>query len=803
MNRSIRAALAAFAVTTLGLAPRAPHAQESAASGGLEEVVVTARKRAENLVDVPLAISAFDADYLEDTGLSRVDDLAQHTPGLSFRPAFGRVGSGQGGGSSNRPTLRGQSNITGLPNMGFFVDGVFVSGNITSYQLDNLERVEVIRGPQSALFGRGTFAGAVNFITRRPGDELGGKLEATVGDHDHFELSGYVNGPIADGRLAFELSGRYYDFGGDWVNRATGEENGGEESSRNVGAKLFWMPNDDFELELNLGWSLDEDGMFAARYSGVNCLPPTLVATTPLPRSSTRARGYFCGETSTLDSFYARYDLLEAWGLHGVNRETYRSSLKASYDFAEGWTASGIGAYNQFRNQQGFDSGLELGEATGRPAGLNATQDRREDWSLEFRVESPVENRLHGLAGAYYYREDDGRGFNGVFTLPMTGPVPIGSQLVNFSPTLTQDDSAVQNWSLFGLLEFEVSDRLSLTAEGRYQVDKIIRDLAITNPSNALLEEEFSEFLPRFTGLYRMNDQWNLYANVARGNKPGGFNPIPADANAASILFIQQNFQTYDEESAWTYELGLKGGNESRTVQASAALYWIDWTKQQLTQTYIYNRNPPATPTNTSTALVNAGETRIRGLEIDLTARPIDSLELRLAYAYVDSEILDFVDPETEDIYDTDGRVGSFDLAGDPSGQVAGAQLPQSPKHQVIGSGTFTLPVGDTWSAFIRTDMTYESKRYDQVHNLAHTGDSFIVNLRLGAETERWSVTLFANNLTDDDTPASLTRLINATRPVVIPTRQNPALTQTSFYRDIFISYPRKRQIGLTASFKF
>ncbi len=791
------------ALLALALGPAANGQEAAPAAGaGLEEVVVTARKRAENLVDVPLSISAFTQDYIEKSGLDRVDELSQHTPGLSFRPAFGRVGSGQGGGSSNRPTMRGQANITGTPNMGFFVDGVFVSGNITSYQLDNVERIEVIRGPQAALYGRGTFAGAVNFITRRPGDEFSGKVEATVGDHEHYEVNGYVNGPIIAESLRFELNGRHYDFGGDWLNRATGKEEGGEESSRSVGAKLYWTPTEDLDLELNVGWAMDRDGTFSARFSGINCLLPTLVATTPTPRSSTRRRGYFCGETSIDDSFYSRYDIVRSVGLYGVDRETSRASLKANYGIDD-WTVSGIGAFNTFRNQQGFDSGFEQGELTGRPVGLTAAEDRREDWSMEFRIDSPQDRRLHGLAGAYFYREDDGRGFNGAFALPMTGAIPIGSNLVTLTRTPTQNDSAVQNWSVFGLLEYELSERLTLTAEGRYQVDKIISDPALTSSTNALVEDEFRKFLPRATALYRLDDSWNVFANVARGNKPGGFNPVPADANAAAQQFILGNFLTFDEESAWTYELGIKGGNEARTLSVNASVYWIDWTQQQLTQTYIYTRDNAASPNNTATAIVNAGETRIRGIEIDVNAKPTDNLELRLAYALVDSEVLDFVDQEQEDIFDTDGRVGALDLAGDTNGQVSGAQVPQSPKHQVIASGTYSRPVGTEWRGFLRSDVTYESKRYDQVHNLAHTGDSVITNLRIGAESDSWTVTLFANNLFDDDTPASLTRLTSFSRPIQIPSRVNPAQLQTTFFRDVLVSYPRKRTFGVTAAFKF
>ena len=795
-------------VETLAQQRSADASQSQPTSGGLEEVVVTARKRSENVVDVPLSISVFSQEYIERTGMNSVTDLANQTPGLSFRPAFGRVGPGQGGGSSNRPTMRGQSNILGLPNVGFFVDGVYVSGNITSYQLDNVERIEVIRGPQAALFGRGTFAGAVNFVTRKPGEAWSGKVEGTLGVNRLTELNGYVSGPLIAERLRGELNLRYYDRGGDCYNRASRRKDGGEESTRNIGVKLYWTPNEKFDLELNAGYSKDVDGTFAAIYTGINCFEPVITGTIGgVPRSATRSRGYYCGEVDVSNryDFFSRTDVLRGLGFHGVDRETVRASVKANYDISD-WTLTAIGAYNRFRNENAFDNGMENDEATLRPATLAANQDRRKDWSMELRFESPTGGPVHGLAGAYYYRENDLNGNNGVFTLPMTGGVPLGSRIVTVSYNPTQDDSSVRNWSIFGLLEFEPTQRLNLTAEARYQVDTIVSDqntaTNIAGRTNVLLKNDFKRFLPRATALFRWNDRWNVFANVALGNKPGNFNRLPADASPASIADLRNRFQTYDEETAWTYEVGLKGGSENRKLSASLSAYLIDWSSQQLTQPFTYVRANGAP--NATTAIVNAGKTRIHGLEIDVNARPTGNVTLRLAYSFVDSEIRDFLDQETEDIYDTDGRVGTLNPGNDRNGQTAGAQLPQSPRHQIILSGDYKRPVTERLEGFIRADLAYESRRYDQVHNLAYTDASRRLNLRTGIGSDNWMVTLWIDNALDDRTAQSLTRLVNFSKPLFIPSLLTPATTnQFTLYRDIMATLPRKRSYGLTASYKF
>lgn len=807
MYRSMAILLGTLA-TPLALAQDQPQGQ-TASEFGLEEIVVSARKRDENLVNVPISITAITDTMIENTGINSVAELAQQTPGLSFRPAFGRVGSGQGGGSSNRPTLRGQSNILGIPNVGFFVDGVFVSGNITSYQLDNLERIEVIRGPQSALFGRGTFAGAVNFITRKPGNEIKGKFEATRGLNNHSEVNGYYDFPIIQDRLFAEISLRHYERGGDWYNRASRRKDGGQESTENASVKLYWKPSDRFDLEFNVGFSKDVDGTFAAGFTGINCLLPRITGTVAgIPQAATRSRGYWCGEVDidNQTDFYSRTDIIDKFGLHGVDRETLRTSLKANVDIGD-WTLTGIAAYNKFRNEQAFDSGFNDSEAAGRPVGLSATQDRRRDWSAEVRVASPADKRIHGLLGAYYYRENDGAGNNGVFGVPAgVIPVPLGSTNITFTYTPTLNDSAVKNWSTFAAVDFDVTDRLKLTAEGRYQVDTIINDQLTnatipSNLTNALLEKDFKKFLPRVTALFKLTPNWNLYGNVAKGNKPGGFNSLPANASAASLAQLQAQFQAFNEESARTIELGIKGGNEARTLQLSASIYQIDWDSQQLTLPFLYTTTTN-TPSN-STAIVNAGKTKVKGAEIDLNYRPFESLNLRVAYALADAKIEDFVDFETADLYDTDGRVGTFDLAGDPTGQTAGAQLPQSPKHQVILSADYRRPLTDNIKGFIRGDLTYESKRYDQVHNLAHTGNSNLLNLRTGIEIKDWTLTLWMDNALDDRTPASLTRLLNFGRLISIPPVIPGNARQTTFYRDILATYPRKRTYGVTAKYAF
>ncbi len=401
MSRSILLAGTAFALIA------APSAVAQAQTGDVpppaerelkqDTIVVTARKTEESLTDVPISISAFTAEEIFESGSENVADIALKTPGFSFREGFGRTGSGQGG-AGVRPVIRGMSNILGASNAAFFVDGVFVSGNITSYQLDNLQRVEVIRGPQSALFGRQTFAGAINFVTRDPGDEFAGRINATVAEYDNYEASGYVSGPLIKGILSGELNARYYDFGGDYEN-ADGGENLGAQRTYNLGGKLVFTPTDNLTVRALVGWSEDRDGGFAYGAFGsdkLNCfLPDINGAFFGIPTSTNRSRGYFCGEIDVPDTLAFNDAELDQLGYNGLERTAWRSSVQADYETDNGYTFTSVTAYNQSENLNSYDSAL----APSTVPNFSIAQSMVEDFSQELRVLSPRDRAFRWLAG--------------------------------------------------------------------------------------------------------------------------------------------------------------------------------------------------------------------------------------------------------------------------------------------------------------------------------------------------------------------------------------------------------------------
>jgi iron complex outermembrane recepter protein len=299
----------------------------------LEEVVVSARKRDETLIDVPLTVTAISSAQIEELGIRDARDLALYTPGFSNVASFGRS-------SSERPVIRGQSNILGDPNASYFVDGVYLSGSATNTETANLERIEVIKGPQAALYGRATFAGAINYVTRRPSETFEGRVNLTYGEFDQLDATAYISGPLVEGKLYYYVAGTHTEIAGFYDNPLDQRDDLGAEQTDAITTKLLWTPIDGLEVTGLLTYSEDKDGPIAIGLQGRqfnNCQ----LRSTALPRS----RGYYCGEVFSADGLTVqqRTDLFPN---PGVRRDRTRAALTAKYEFGGGYELTSVTAYS-------------------------------------------------------------------------------------------------------------------------------------------------------------------------------------------------------------------------------------------------------------------------------------------------------------------------------------------------------------------------------------------------------------------------------------------------------------------------
>lgn len=808
----------------------------------ITEIVVTARRAEESLQKVPLSITALGAKDLEAAGISSVEDIAALTPGFSFRNGFGR--------GFQRPVIRGMANIGGAANASFFIDGVYVNGPISGYNIDNLERVEVIRGPQSALFGRSTFAGAINYVTRKPTDEFEGSIKATTGNYNHQDVSFWASGPLLDGVLRFQVNGNYYNRDGQHMNRASGKEDVGGERTKSFGTQLSWTPVDWFDATLRANYSLNDDEQPAiVRLGGPGTgFTGDEVRNCYQPAAGTRRRGYFCGEAPTPDFVSMNTQEFDAAGIEqGQQTKLFRSSLVLNaylndYTFTSttSWDriTDDVASDQDYSAARGFGGAFETLTSTGQDA-----------WSQELRVASPRNGRLRWQAGLYTYESNPDT--TAIAANLVANPVA-GQPDLPAVFTTQAVDSSTQNEAAFAMVEFDLLDQLTLTAEGRYAKDTIhtggrsvfskssntgfvpgsySADCSVASTPNAanpnrqtlncanpyLSDVSFTNFLPRITATWLASDVMTYYAQYAKGNKPGGFNADsqnarirPADRDNLQTLGLQ----SFDEEEADSYEIGLKSQLFERRMQLNTALYFIDWTNQQLTQTApVAEEGQPVgsvtQPQFLTSYTANLGQSQIRGIETEMLAALGQHWDLRLTYAYQDAEIERYFSSDQADLIFagpyTNCVTGSqcyadYLAAGDLSGNV----LPRVPKHLASASLSAAYPIGSWGTLTWRTDYSYESSRFVQVHNLMESGDSNVVNMRLGLESGAWSTTLWVDNLTDDDTAVDTIRTVDPAAFLIVPVQPPlPGTVTATNARDFGVTLPLKRMYGVTVSYKF
>ena len=223
---------------------------------GLEEIIVTARKRAEKLQDVPISITAFTADAIEQRGIESVYDIARLTPNLSFNQTYGRT--------FDRPVIRGMSQILGERTVSFVVDGVYIAGNITGADLDDVESVEVLKGPQATNFGRSSLAGVISYRTTQPSNEFKGKASISLGDDGYYEAAANISGPLLGDTLSFKLGGRFYEYDGRYTGLSSDgrKPTFGAEQTKRVSGTLRWAPSDEFDVTVRAFAAQNSDGLY-------------------------------------------------------------------------------------------------------------------------------------------------------------------------------------------------------------------------------------------------------------------------------------------------------------------------------------------------------------------------------------------------------------------------------------------------------------------------------------------------------------------------------------------------------------
>ncbi len=822
-----------------------------------DEIIVSARRVAETLIETPVAVAAFNEDAIDDLGLRSIDDIARHTAGFSFSQAFGRT--------TERPVIRGAANILAGVQFGveagaaYFIDGVYYSGDMQALDTRGLSQVEVIKGAQSALYGRNTYSGAINFITKRPSQSgFEGSLEAVAAEDGEREYYARVSNSIDD-VLGFSLSGRFYEYDGDskWINAADGSQLGSEETF-SLNAVVDVQMNDNFSVIARLGYTEDNDGPRPFRLIGTeanNCapgyrsgefyavdggLPAFLLPFAPFggifPSTPTTDSNfqYFCGDLSQFEDLPPTQDL-DSGPYNGVERDMIFGTFKADYDFGSGHELLFQAGLRDQRLKTGSDSDHQVGtsrffaispffsiaQADGNF--YNGGISESFDYSAEIRLASPVEQRVRWSVGAFYYHQDDE---TAALSLGFAGPDFEGP----FDTTRT-----VENKAVFASLDFDITDALELSLEARYQEE--VKGLvefdnglgaAPTYPVAPNLEpQSFTDFIPKAILSYDINDQSSAYLSYARGVKPGGVN---------GPIGIPTGDEFYEPEESDAFEVGFKTRTWDGKGSITLAAYYNDIAKYQLTTPVAV-----AGSTAVNSVATNQGDAEIMGFEFQGNYDLTDYLSIGGSYAYTDAEFtsgcddfqftinsggfliqaFDIDDPSTQGFIrnplDASVGAGLSTPLTDPAGyftgnlscSIAGNKIPMTSKHQFSAYGSFEAPISATTNIFANLDFTHESSKFIQVHNLMETGDTNMLGGKVGLRRGGARVELFARNILNERTPPISTRWFDVMEGFNTVSDAYAGAGRGSIDRSpvgprgTFLSFRRGTQLGVRASMDF
>lgn len=591
------------AIATILLSAAAPAiAQDADYSGGLEDIVVTAQKRSESLQKTPISIVAMTSGDLEKKGVVDINDLRSQVPSLQVTPHPNSA-------TTARVFIRGVGNnddqITVDPSVAVYLDGIYIArGQGLSSEIAELERIEVLRGPQGSLYGRNATGGAINYITRAP--ELGefqAKQTFTVGNYDQFRSRTRINIPVGD-TLAVELAYLRSQKNGFVKNAGTGVKRWGDQRRDAYRAAVRWQP----VAELDLRYSYDRSEM--------GDTPPYIVAVPLYPNVGKRPN---VGSSDVRD--LQRNDVTS----QGHN-------FTASWDVSDNVTIKSLTGYRKVSNNTYQD--YLTGVVVPAPILITGFDQNQKQFSEELQVIGSVFDQVEYVVGAYYFNE---KGNSADFTAPYLG-------------TVHSRQAWIHNraYAVYGQATWrpEFAPGLYLTGGLRWSRDerKATLDQQFTDINNVVTvapsgagNNKFSDVSPSFVLGYDVSNNVNVYAKYASGYKTGGYN-----LRASTISRFNEGF---GPESLNSFEAGLKSTWLDGRLRMNIAAFRSQYKDIQTNVQY-----DPTKPQITD--VFNAGKARIQGLEIDLTAKPSANITVSANYAYLDAKYQKILDQAGNNITD-------------------------------------------------------------------------------------------------------------------------------------------------------
>jgi iron complex outermembrane receptor protein len=722
----------AEAVAAADVAPM----RDNEPAAGNTEIVVTAQKRSENVQDVPISIAAFSGDALEKNNVVNIEGLTKITPNLSVAKGAQT--------SYVRLAIRGigaASNTTVEPSVAVFLDGAYVPrvGAVISSMLD-MESVEVLRGPQGTLFGRNASVGAVSFHTARPkfGD-FSGEVTGEIGNGDRYKLTGFINVPVGE-NSAFRIAGSQQWFNGYWHNDFDDKQVGGTDDSilrgsfRTEVGPVEWVFRADYaKLKGDGATNIDFD-----RSSVSDAQWNFFSAFLGAPDSDLNDR--------TMNQFLTADVDDEQWGVN--------SNL--SWDIGGGSTIRLINNYRDWENEQLDGDVIFTPSKILSRTGLFDSKSQNHELQFISPTEQWLDGRLDLVAGLYYFHEKYKQGellhMNSQFCTIAPAPAkPLCNAFLaanggtKENATVQEVHQTVDSYAAYAQANFHFNDQFFATAGGRFSKDS--KEGSYDQQTNPLLanvraletltlpDVDDEKFTYRLGLNYEPNEDLLFFATYSTGYKSAGYNSGAGAPSLTTVgnppVVVAPERRVFDRETTENWELGAKTSWLDRKLTLNLTFYRMNISGFQ-----------DRAFDGTSFTVRNAGNLRHQGFEFDGVAKPLRNLSLFAGLAYLDSEFTDY--PNAANL---PGLPGTQDLEGEPA--------TFAPKWSGRVGFDWIGDFGSGYSWDLNSNLSFVSKHFGGLVNDANPQTVIDGYALLGARAtvngpgDRWSVSLFGNNLLD------------------------------------------------------
>ena len=748
----------------------------------LEEILVTAQRREQNLQEVPVSVTAFTGATLEQRNIKSAIDFLALTPNVSFTE------DGQTGSRGLGIAIRGINNLVSGENafvnsIGIYLDEFSVASvpnQVANPMLPDMERVEILRGPQGTFFGRNALGGALNLTTKKPTDELGGEVivgaETYEDAGDQYNVTGIINFPVSDN---FALRGVvYYETSDGFVENACASgadaascpaaaengftPNGADDSGHDYSMfrlHALWTPSDRLSILASVVYTDEEQDTDENVPSGVQDLDS--LGSFGLSQAVDPGTGFWPENQNRLS--------------HDLNEKTENKStvgiLNIAYELNDTMNLKWISGLIDASTDRLFDNDL----AGGADTLVRTNSYDGDSWSSELRLEIS-EDKYDFIAGVLYARDkqkqDNDVAVSSQPTATVGGvgwlsPFPEGLGLL-----LNHKNWEVESVAVFADFTYRLNDKWDLVVGGRYTDDDVTNELASFGiapepgcpgappcfenfPREPVSEDEsFDDFSPRFVVRYTFTDDINMYGTVSKGYKAGGV-AVGNNTNADG----QPGFGIpFSEEELWNYEIGFKSELWDNRVRLNGSVFYLQWDDLQMES---FRLLTPSDLSSSFEQTINIDEAEGTGAELELVAAVTERITIVSSVGYLDTEIKS----------DTTAEItGGFKV------ELEGLDIPKAPELTFNFSGEYRHPFGDN-EAWVQLEFVHRDGQFSDIEGLTYqqtdgpspdgnparnsidtygdfpfrTPDYDIWNLRAGFDMERWRFTAYIQNLGEEE----------------------------------------------------